>query len=85
MTDRARLFVCQQCAKEKTHWAENCPHVIELWKDGYDRALEERPRPRLTSDDVRQALTGLSSAWNNFFHLAADALNRILDAKETKR
>lgn len=85
MTDNVRRFVCQQCAKEKTNWTENCPHAIDVWKDAYDRALQERPRPRLTSEDVLQALSGLSSAWKNFYHLAADALNRILDEKEKKQ
>jgi hypothetical protein len=85
MTDRLRPFVCQQCAKEKTNWTENCPHAIEVWQNGYDRALQERPRPRLTSEDVRQALSGLSTSWKNFYHLGADALNRILDEKEKKQ
>ncbi len=85
MTDRLRPFVCQQCAKEKANWTENCPHAIEVWKNGYHRALEERPRPRLTSEDVRQALSGLSSSWKNFYHLGADALNRILDEKEKRQ
>jgi hypothetical protein len=32
--------------------------------------------------DVRRAVSGLSFSWENFYHLAADALNRILDEKE---
>jgi predicted ATP-dependent serine protease len=84
MTDSVRPFVCQQCAKEKSNWTENCPHAIEIWKNGYDRALQERPRPRLTSEDVREAISGLSSSWKNFYHLSADALNRILDEKEKR-
>ncbi len=44
--------------------------------------MQERPRPRLTSEDVRRAISELSSSWKNFYHLAADALNRILDEKE---
>ena len=55
---------------------------MEVWKNGYNRALQERPRARLTSDDVHQAMSGLSFSWENFYHLAADALNRILDEKE---
>jgi hypothetical protein len=55
---------------------------MEVWKNGYDRALEEYPRPRLTSEDVRRAINGLSFSWKNFYHLSADALNRILDEKE---
>jgi hypothetical protein len=57
---------------------------MEVWKDGYNRALQERQRPRLTSEDVRQAISELSSSWKNFYHLAADALNRILDEKDKK-
>jgi hypothetical protein len=55
---------------------------MEVWKNGYDCALQERPRPRLTSEDARRAISGLSFSWKNFYHLAADALNRILDEKE---
>jgi len=55
---------------------------VEVWKDGYNRALKERQRPRLTSEDVRRAISELSVSWKNFYHLAADALNRILDEKE---
>jgi hypothetical protein len=55
---------------------------MEVWKEGYKSALQERQRPRLTSEDLRRALSGLSSSWKNFHHLAADALNRILDEKE---
>ena len=57
---------------------------MEVWKDGYSRALRERPRPRLTSEDVHRAISELSSSWKNFYHLAADALNRILDEKEKR-
>lgn len=57
---------------------------MEVWKDGYNRALRERQRPRLTSEDVRRAISELSTSWKNFHHLAADALNRILDEKEKK-
>jgi hypothetical protein len=85
MTETGRPFVCQQCAKEKMNWTEDCPHAIEVWKNGYNRALQERPRPRLTSEDLRQAISGLSLSWKNFYHLAADALNRILDEKEKTR
>jgi hypothetical protein len=85
MTRLIRPLVCTQCAKEKTHWAEDCPHATELWRDGYSCALQERPRPRLTSEDVRRAITGLSPSWENFYHLAADTLNRILDEKEKSR
>lgn len=81
MTKR-RPLVCQECTKEKEHWNEDCPHAKELWKDGYARALHERARPRLTSEDVRQAVSNLSLSWENFYHLAADSLNRILDQKE---
>ena len=55
---------------------------MEVWYDGYNRALKELPRPRLTSEDLRRALSGLSFSWKNFYHLAADALNRILDEKD---
>lgn len=82
MTQTVRTLVCQHCAQQKTNWTEHCPHVMEVWKNGYNRALQERPRPRLTSEDVRHALSGLSFSWENFYHLGADALNRILDAKE---
>ena len=75
-------LVCQQCAKEKSTWTENCPHVMEVWRDGYNCALRERPRPRLTSEDLRRALKGLSNSLANFYHLGADAINRILDDKE---
>ena len=85
MTRTVRPLVCAQCAKEKTNWTEDCPHVLEVWKDGYQRALQERSRARLTSEDVRQALSGLSTSWKNFYHLGADALNRILDEKEKKQ
>jgi hypothetical protein len=27
-------------------------------------------------------MSGLSPSWENFYHLAADTLNRILDEKE---
>jgi len=55
---------------------------MEVWKNGYNRALKEYRRPRLTSEDVRRAINGLSFSWKNFYHLGADALNRILDEKE---
>jgi hypothetical protein len=84
MIETVRFLVCQQCAKEKTNWAEDCPHAMAVWKNGYNCALNERPRPRLTSEDVRRALSGLSITWKNFYHLGADALNRILDEKEKK-
>src|SRR5690348_2660570 len=32
-------LVCQQCAKDGTHWSDNCPHVADIWREGYDRAL----------------------------------------------
>ena len=54
---------------------------MEVWKDGYNRALKELPRPRLTSEDLRRALSGLSLSWENYYHLGADALNRMLDEK----
>lgn len=85
MIENVRPVVCQQCAHEKKNWTGPCPHVKEVWKDGYNRALKELPRPRLTSEDVRRALSGLSFSWENFYHLGADALNRILDEKENKR
>jgi predicted ATP-dependent serine protease len=84
MTQKVEVLVCQDCAKEKTNWTEHCPHAMEVWKNGYNRALRERPRPRLTSEDVSRAISDLSSSWKNFYHLAADALNRILDEKEKK-
>ena len=77
-------FVCQACAKANTNWDKDCPHAMEVWRNGYNRALQERPRPRLTSEDVRRALSGLSFSWTNFYHLSADALNRILDEKEKR-
>jgi hypothetical protein len=82
MTETDPSLFCQQCAKEKTNWAEHCPHAMEIFKNVYNRALLERPRPRLTSDDVRRTISGLSFTWANFYHLSADALNRILDEKE---
>ena len=85
MTKTVPPLVCQQCAKLKTDWTEHCPHAMEVWKNGYNRALQERQRPRLTAEDVRQAISGLSSSWKNFYHLGADALNRILDEKEKNR
>ena len=85
MTKLVRPLVCEQCAKEKSNWAEDCPHALELWNNGYSSALQERPCPRLTSEDVRRAISGLSSSWENFYHLAADTLNRILDEKEKVR
>lgn len=57
---------------------------MEVWRDGYNRAVQERRRPRLTSEDVHRAISELSFSWKNFYHLAADALNRILDEKEKK-
>jgi hypothetical protein len=53
-----------------------------MWRDGYNSALRERPRIRLTSDELRRAIGGLSFSWPNFYHLGADAINRILDDKE---
>jgi hypothetical protein len=82
MPRAVRPLVCQQCAREKTDWTEDCPHVTEVWKDGYNRALRERPRPRLTSEDLRKAISGLSNSWANFYHLGADTLNCILDEKD---
>ena len=78
-------LVCQQCAREKMNWTDNCPHALELWREGYNRALRERPQPRLTSDDVRDAMSRLSPSLLNFYHLAADALNRILDEKDPRQ
>jgi len=75
-------LVCKQCAKQKETWDEHCPHALALWRDGYDSALRERQRPRLTSDDVREAISKFPFSWANFYHLSADALNRILDEKE---
>lgn len=82
MNKLIRPLVCTECARQKTDWTEDCPHAIELWRNGYSRALQERGRPRLTSEDVRRAISALSPAWGNFYHLAADTLNRILDEKE---
>ncbi|MGH9574934.1 MAG: hypothetical protein ACRD40_15560 [Candidatus Acidiferrales bacterium] len=47
--------------------------------------MRERPQPRLTSDDVRDAMRELPLSLPNFYHLAADALNRILDEKDAKQ
>lgn len=85
MIEKVQPLVCQQCAQEKTNWTGPCRHVMEVWKDGYSRALKESPRSRLTSEDVRRAINGLSFSWKNFYHLAADALNRILDEKDKPR
>ena len=82
MTETTPPLSCQQCAKQKAIWTANCPHAAEMLKGVYDRALKERTRPRLTSDDVRRAISGLSFSWTNVYHLGADALNRILDEKE---
>lgn len=82
MAGKARPLVCRQCASEKADWTRDCPHVIEVWKAGYECALRERSRPRLTSEDLRRAISDLSFSWANFYHLGADALNRILDEKE---
>lgn len=82
MSKLAQPLVCEQCAKEKRGGDDDCPHALNLWKDGYNCALRERPRPRLTSEDVRRALSQLSPSWENFHYLAADSLNRILDEKE---
>ena len=84
MTRTIRPLVCSQCSREKTTWTVDCPHVQEVWKDGYDSALQERPRARLTSEDLRRAIGGLSSSLPNFYHLGADTLNRILDEKDRK-
>ena len=54
---------------------------MEVRKNRYNHALKEYRRPRLTSGDVRLAISELSFSWENFYHLA-DALNRILDEKE---
>src|SRR5580692_9215272 len=40
MTQKVRVLVCQECAKENRHWTENCPHAIEVWKEGYKSALQ---------------------------------------------
>lgn len=77
-------LVCEQCAKERAEWNEHCPHAMALWRDGYKSAVRERSRPRLTSDDVREAVSKFPFSWPNFYHLSADALNRILDEKEEK-
>lgn len=77
-------LVCEQCARTKADWDEDCPHALAIWKDGYDRALRERRRPRLTSEDVREAMSRFPFSWENFYHLSADALNRILDEKEQR-
>lgn len=82
MNKLVRPLVCGECATQKVDWAEDCPHAIELWRNGYSCALQERVRPRLTSEDVSKAISGLSPAWKNFYHLVADTLNRILDEKE---
>ena len=34
------------------------------------------------SDNVREAISKFPFSWANFYHLSADALNRILDEKE---
>jgi hypothetical protein len=85
MSDPSRPLVCAQCAQENIHWTDDCPHVLERWKEGFNSALRERGHPRLTSDDVRRAIGPLSSALGNFYHLAADSLNRILDEKEKRQ
>lgn len=85
MSKLVRPWVCAQCAKDKALWTDDCPHALELWEHGYRIALRERARPRLTSEDVRRAIGELSSSWQNFYHLAADALNRILDEKEKSK
>ena len=82
MTKLVRALVCTECAKQKANWVEDCPHAIERWKNAYSRALQEHARARLNSEDVRRAISGLSLSWENFYHLAADTLNRILDEKE---
>jgi len=82
MSRTGQPFICQQCAKEKSSWTGDCPHALELWKEGYNSALRERPRVRLTSEELRRAIGGLSFSWPNFYHLGADAINRILDDKE---
>ena len=85
MSRKREPLICQQCGKEKLNWTEDCPHAMEVWTDGYNCALWERLRPRLTSEDLRRALEGLSFSWANFYHLGADAINRILDDKEKTR
>ena len=82
MTRTIPPLVCRQCASERADWSDDCPHVKDVWKDGYDSALRERPRPRLTSEDLRKALGIVPSVLANFYHLGADALNRILDEKD---
>lgn len=82
MSKLARPVICAQCADAKAQWNDDCPHAIELWRDGYGSALLQTGRPRLTSEDVRRALEGLSLDWENFYHLAADSLNRVLDQKD---
>lgn len=82
MTKLVRALVCTECAKQTTNWIEDCPHAIERWRNAYSRALQEHARARLNSEDVRRAISGLSPSWENFYHLAADTLNRILDEKE---
>jgi predicted ATP-dependent serine protease len=82
MTKLVRALVCTECAKQKANWVEDCPHAIEHWRNAYSRALQEHARARLNSEDVRRAISGLSPSWENFYHLAADTLNRILDEKE---
>ncbi len=84
MSDPLRPLVCAQCAQEKPTWTEDCPHVLQRWKEGYSSALRQLGHPRLTSIDVRRAISPLSSSSGNFFHLAADSLNRILDEKESR-
>lgn len=85
MSDPLRPLVCAQCAQEKAHWTGDCPHVLERWNEGYNSAIRQFGHARLTSDDVRRAISPLSSALGNFYHLAADSLNRILDEKEKCR
>lgn len=75
-------FVCESCAQNETNWNENCPHAMELWHDGYNCAVRERSHPRLASEDVRKVIGKYSFSLENFYHLVADALNRILDEKE---
>lgn len=55
---------------------------MEVWREGYNCAVRERSHPRLTSQDVRDAIGRYSFSLENFYHLSADALNRILDEKE---
>ena len=82
MTKLVRPLVCSECARQKENWVEDCPHALELWRNAYRRARQEQVRARLTSEDVRRAISELSPSWENFYHLAADTLNRILDEKE---